>query len=345
MSAPISDDCLQLAYAYGEPAATARLRVQPEDFFVEEILPFEPSGDGEHVWLYLEKRERNTADVAQALARQAGVSSADIGYSGLKDRRAVARQWFSLCLHRDVDMPWHALAGPDVRVLAVTRHTRKLRRGTHSANRFVLRLREVKADAGALAECIARVRLHGVPNYFGEQRFGRDCANLRGAVALLSGAYRERNRHKRGLYLSAARAHVFNQVLCQRVEAGTWAQALVGDVMVLSGRHGFFTVAEIDDDTRARVAGGEITPSGPLWGRGGPAIGPVERDCLAGLHWWTEHLEGYGMKHERRALRLSVTELSAQWDDDTTLRLSFVLPRGGFATAALRELVRTASQP
>lgn len=341
MTLPADDECMQLAYAWGEPAAVAQLKSTPEDFVVEELLSFEPSGSGEHVWLYLEKRERNTADVARALARHAGVKLTDVGYAGLKDKRAVSRQWFSVHSRDCGDACWQGLVEQGVRVLAVSRHSHKLRRGSHNANRFELHLRGVVTDAAELDERVARIRRFGVPNYFGAQRFGHNCSNLRRAAALLEGEFRERNRHKRGLYLSAARSYVFNQVLSQRVRAGTWHQATVGDLMLLAGRHAFFTATVIDDALSARLDRGEISPSGPLWGRGGPEIGAAERECLAGLRWWTQRLEACGMKHERRALRTCVAGLAVEWCDGTMLRLSFTLPRGAYATAVVRELART----
>ncbi len=341
MSLTTVDECTQLAYAWGEPVAAAQLKSAPEDFIVEELLSFEPSGGGEHVWLHLEKRERNTADVARALARHAGVRLVDVGYAGLKDRHAVARQWFSVRSRDASDARWQRLEEQGVRVLDVSRHRHKLRRGSHAANRFVLRLREIVADAAELEQRVDRVRRYGVPNYFGAQRFGHGCANLRRAAALLQGESREPNRHKRGLYLSAARSHVFNQVLSQRVRAGTWNRAVAGDVMLLTGRHGFFTAAAVDEALSTRLARGEISPSGPLWGCGGPEIGPVERDCLDGLRWWTQRLEAYGMKHERRALRTCVSGLTLEWCDATSVQLSFELPRGAYATVLVRELAQT----
>ncbi len=161
--------------AWGDPLGSAVIRNIPEDFVVEEQLGFEPSGAGEHAFLFLQKRELNTQELAKHLAELAGVPERDVGFSGMKDRNAVTRQWFSVGLAGRAEPDWQRLeAGGNVRVLRSERHLRKLRRGVHRANRFSLVLREVSGALDAIEQRLQILRDRGAPNYFGEQRFGID---------------------------------------------------------------------------------------------------------------------------------------------------------------------------
>lgn len=322
------------------PAIHGHLRTRPEDFEVEELLPFDLAGQGEHVWLRIRKRGMNTDRVAQVLARAAGVPRRAIGYAGMKDRHAVAVQWFSVHLPGREAPAWDGL-GAGIEVLESTRHTRKLQTGALSGNRFVIVLRECAGDRDACARRIEELRRRGVPNYFGEQRFGRDSANVERAWAMFAGE-RIRDRHLRGVYLSAARAFLFNEVLARRVADGTWDTTLEGEVFILDGSRSYF----LDDGTDAtlpqRLAQGDIHPSGPLWGKGEPPTRGLARareeeiaarhaELAAGLAW-------ADLRQERRALRVFPRELAAEWLDATTWQLRFALPSGSYATAVLREL-------
>jgi tRNA pseudouridine13 synthase len=211
-----------------------------------------------------------------------------------------------------------------------------------SGNRFQIAVRQIEGDLSVLEARLARVAEHGVPNYFGEQRFGRGGNNLMRADGMLRGRFRERNRHKRGLYLSAARSWLYNRVLAVRVEEGSWNRPLPGDAMILDGRRGAFTADPLDQAILARCAAGEIHPSGPLWGRGERLCsGPVresEDTVLGESLAWREGLEAAGLEQERRALRLPVREM--QWTlEPELLRLAFRLDAGAYATAVLREIV------
>ena len=171
--------------AHGGPAASAVLRAEPEDFRVVEIMNVVPEGEGEHLWLEIEKTNWNTEDVALWLAKSAAIHRLSVGYSGLKDRRAITRQWFSLHLPGKDDPPFDWPAG--LRLLNARRHRRKLNRGTHRGNHFELRLRAVDGDRDVLEHTLQRIALDGVPNYFGEQRFGRQGANWQRGLAWLAG--------------------------------------------------------------------------------------------------------------------------------------------------------------
>ncbi len=331
-----------LACAYGRPPCTGIIRAHVEDFQVDEVLDFEPDGEGEHILLQIEKRDLNTEQVVRMLARHAQVKTMDVGYAGLKDKRAVTTQWFSVRVPGKAMPDWQALTSEQLRILQVVRHGRKLRRGVLRANRFDIRVRELAGDTSGLETRIAAIAKEGVPNYFGEQRFGRDGNNLRKADALFNDALRVRDRHKRGIYLSAARSWLFNRVLSRRVADGTWDRALPGEVLMLDGSHSFFAIDEPDATIEQRLAEMDVHPSGPLWGRGElPTQGvcrELEASVLQPYGAWCAGLERAGMEQKRRSLRRRIDNLS--WEHDgSDLFLRFELGPSGYATSVLREIV------
>ena len=301
---------LDFPLALGSPPCTGRLRTEPEDFQVDELLPadFAFTGAGEHLCLQIRKRGENSRWVARQLAAAAGIAESDVGFCGLKDRRAVTTQWFSLPLRGDATL---ALDGLDAEILDRQRHRAKLRRGMHAGNRFRIRLREVEGDREAIAARIAELA-RGVPNYFGPQRFGIAGNNLVAAQELIAGP-RIRGGGRNGIYLSAARSWLFNRVLAARVRDGTWNRPLEG----------------------------EVQPEGPLWGRGRSpapaAVAQLEAQVLADWQHWCHALEHAGLRQERRALVLVPEALSWHWQD-ADLIVEFRLGRGEFATALLAEL-------
>jgi len=268
----------------------------------------------------------------------------DVSYAGLKDRNAVTTQWFSVGLAGKPEPDWKQMENDEIEVLQVSRHRRKLRRGALQGNRFRLHITQLNGDIALLEERLARIAGEGVPNYFGEQRFGFNFNNLRRADAMFRGEFRERDRHKRGLYLSAARSYLFNEVLSRRVTEGTWNLPLPGEALMLAGSHSFFIADELDETIFARIEEGDIHPSGPLWGRGeltshGDAKG-LEHEVLSAYGEWCAGLEKAGMEQERRALRLPVEDLSWIIDaEQGVLTLSFQLDAGSYATTVLREVV------
>jgi tRNA pseudouridine13 synthase len=331
-----------------EAPASGRIRVQPEDFYVEEVLGFDADGSGGHGLLVVEKRGANTGWVAAQLARHAGVPVRDVGYSGHKDRHAVTRQAFTVPLAHDVDVAGcQGWAGEGYAVLAAARHGRKLRPGSHRANRFVLRVREVTGARDGIAAALREIAAQGVPNYFGPQRFGRDGGNLRTAIDWAAGRRPPpRDRTQRSFALSAARSAAFNAVLASRVLRGDWRRLLPGEAVVLDGRRSYFHAATIDESLEQRCREFDVHPSGPLPGRGdSPASGPaleVEREALAAHAASIDLLVREGLDHERRPLRLPVREFDWQFEGEDQLVLRFTLPRGTFATAVLHELLTDA---
>jgi tRNA pseudouridine13 synthase len=339
-----------LPSAFGAMVLSARIRATPEDFRVEEIDGFEPTGEGEHLLLTIEKRGLNTAAVVKRLAAWAGLPEMAIGYAGMKDRHAVTRQRFSVHLPRRVAPEMAALQaddpgsgpGPYLRVLGATWHNRKLPRGALAGNRFVLTLRDVQGERAAIDARLAQIAARGLPNWFGEQRFGREGGNIEAALSMFAG--RRVRRDQRSILLSAARSELFNRVLVARVRDASWDHGLDGEVWVLSGSRSVFGPEPWNEALAARLAGFDIHPSGPLWGAGGlrsaGECAQTELTALAGddAIVMRTGLEAAGLKQERRALRLVAEGLGWQWQEDPVLRLEFSLPPGSYATALLQEL-------
>jgi tRNA pseudouridine13 synthase len=323
------------------PIAQAQLRTQPEDFVVEETNTIELSGAGEHLWLQLRKRGVNTEFAARQLARTIGVPPRAVSYAGMKDRHALTTQWFSVHLPGRDDPDLAGKLPPEMELLAAQRHARKLQRGALKGNRFEILLRACQGERAALQQRVDDIARGGVPNYFGEQRFGRAGDNLARAAAMFGGSA-VRDRHLRGIYLSAARSLLFNEVLARRVEAGSWAEVLEGEVCVLNGSNSFFVPASIDSEIERRLREGDIHPSGPLWGAGDPpsaaSVNALERAVAQRFAALAEGLAEARLAQERRALRVIPGELSVQWLDAESLRLRFALPAGTYATAVLREI-------
>ncbi|HEX9802188.1 MAG TPA: tRNA pseudouridine(13) synthase TruD [Gammaproteobacteria bacterium] len=342
-------DGLQLdwAFALGEPRCRGAIRSVPEDFIVEEEIGFFPDGEGHHAWLHIRKRNTNTEWLARELATLADVPLGEVGYAGLKDRHAVTSQVFTVNLSGKAEPDWQQLASDDIAFLEIDRHGRKLKRGALRENRFILTLRELAGECDDLEQRLQRIAADGVPNYFGEQRFGHGFGNLAMAAAMFRGEWRESVRHKRSLYLSAARSYLFNKVLSARVADGSWHRALPGESLMQEGSTSCFTVRLIGSDIEKRIAAGQLHPTGPLWGRGRPTslaeALAFELETLAGEDFWKAGLEKAGMEQERRALRLPVRKLQWQWLDAATLQLQFALPPGAYATSLLREIAKTGS--
>lgn len=339
----MSDD--RLPRGLGESVLQARMRAQWEDFRVMEDLGFEPSGSGEHLLLRIEKRGANTAWVAEQLARWAGIAPMGVSYAGLKDRHAVTEQTFSVHLAKRVapePLPEHE----SFRVLDQAWHARKLPRGALAGNHFVLRLREVRGERAAVEDRLTQIAARGVPNYFGEQRFGHDGGNVAAAKAMFAG--KRVDRAKRGFLISAARSSLFNSVLAERVVQGTWDRALDGEVFMLDGSHSVFGPEPLNDALQQRLIDMDIHSTGPMWGRGElrpqADVRTLENRVLADQDELKRGLEAEGLRQERRALRLPVRQLQWQWLSDSPdsalsdLELRFFLPAGAYATVVLHAL-------
>ena len=325
----------ELNYLYGAPLSKADFKTTAEDFMVDEDLGIEFTGSGEHVCLQVVKKGENTQYVAKLIAQKAGVSPRDVSYAGMKDRHGVCSQWFSVKVPIKKHIDFTELNSESVFVVSQQRHERKLRTGCHKGNRFTITLRNVTEPLDILCR-INAVRA-GVPNYFGEQRFGRDGHNLVMAEKMFAGE-RIRDKKLRGIIISAARSHVFNQIVSLRVAEHGLAKTMHREVFMLSGSNAFFEDA-ISDENIARLASGDIMMSAPMVGKREKGLTEQEKTWLAPYQAWCDGLGDLGLKNERRMLRLIPQELSIETLDERTLKLSFGLPKGCFATALLRELV------
>ena len=324
----------------------ARMRATPADFRVDEIDAFEASGAGEHLLLTIEKRGMNTAFAAKRLAQWAGIPELGVSYAGLKDRHAVTTQRFSVHLPKKIAPDLAALESDEMHVLHATWHARKLPRGALAGNRFVLTLREVEGERDAIEDRLRTIQSRGVPNFFGEQRFGREGDNVAQALQMFGG--RRVKREQRTMLLSAARSALFNRVLERRVADGTWDAALDGEVWMLDGSRSVFGPEPFDDALAARLGAFDIHPTGPLWGEGelrttGEARA-LEEATLADAESLAVRagLEGARMKQERRALRLLPKQVAWAWVEDDGLRLSFELPPGSYATTVVAQIATLA---
>lgn len=321
---------LNFAYANGAPEQCLNFRACNEDFIVDEVMNVELSGEGEHLWLKVKKNGENTQWVAEKLAKFFSVNTNDVGYAGMKDRHAITSQWFSIYLPgKSHALNWDdfiAQSEVNAQLLESGTHSQKLRRGMHSGNHFVIRLSNLDGcvlDQDELSERLLSIQSEGVPNYFGEQRFGREANNITMAVEWFTSGRPIRNRHKKGLAMSAARSYLYNMVLSQRVTQENWSTRLAGDV----------------DSFKS--------PTGPLWGRGRALSSEntllEEETALKDYSLWCDQLEHCGLNQERRSLVLMPNKLSWTFDNTdinrTFLQLSFQLPSGEFATSVLRELV------
>lgn len=332
--------------AWGGPPVCGRMRLSPDDFQVRELPLIEPAGNGEHVWLLMRKRRENTADVAQQLARCAGVASGKVSFAGLKDRHAATEQWFSVHLPGTDEPDWTTVNSETVTVVRHVRHHRKLRRGALRGNAFTIRARNIMGARTELEQRLQQVAAGGVPNYFGEQRFGRGGSNLQTAGRLFHHRAGRLSRNLRGLALSAARSWLFNQVLARRVAELSWNCALPGEALQLQGSHSYFVADSVDRLLERRLQAMDVHPTGPLFGSGDtPVRGAcrrLEEECLLPHEAWCQGLIAAGLAQARRATRLPAEELRWWWPEPDCIEMSFRLPAGGYATSVLRELVLNA---
>lgn len=321
------------------------IRKEANHFQVEELLGFTPGGEGEHCFLYIQKTAENTEAVARKLAAFAGVPMRSVSYCGLKDRNAVTRQWFSVHLPKRDELCWGELNSPRLRVLKQAWHQKKLRRGVHHGNRFRITITDMSGDLDCLSERLGKISASGVPNYFGDQRFGREGNNLIKAEEMLLLRKKIKHRHLRSLYVSAARSILFNMVLSERVAKGNWNQVVPGDVMMLEGGESVFSFDPSDETLANRTEALKIHPTGPLWGKGGKLSAEeahaIESKALEPFQAICWSLEASNLAMQRRSLRLLINSMHWEWvgDGKKAIVLGFELCRGGFATAVLKELV------
>jgi tRNA pseudouridine13 synthase len=332
------------------PGTNGILRAHDEDFRVDEELPYERSGAGDHVFVRIEKRGLTSPQAAQALARALGVGERDVGIAGMKDRRAVTRQWMSL---PPPVTPEQALAVElvGVRVLEAQRHPHKLRTGHVRANRFVLRVRGAAPGAVERARAIleALAAPPGAPNWYGEQRFGRDGDNAVRGRELVAGARRlGRDRRLDRLMVSALQSQLFNDWLVERLADGLYRTVIAGDL--LHKRSGGMFASDDPATDAARLAAGELVATGPMFGErmrrplDGTEAAAREAAILArhGLDLPAFATVRAIAEGTRRDAAIEVRDVATVAVDDATYEVAFTLPGGAYATAVMREVMKEA---
>ncbi|GAA5509878.1 tRNA pseudouridine(13) synthase TruD [Novipirellula caenicola] len=328
---------------HGEPLGMVRLKSRPEDFQVEERLGFEPSGDGEHCLIWVEKSERNTNDVATLFAKKLGIRKRLVSHCGMKDNHAITRQWFSLHLPGQASPSADDLADDGIRILSITRNLRKLHRGSHDGNRFLIRLRECDFSEAEVNQRWQQISDRGVPNYFGPQRFGRDGGNVDQARRFMSGEIEVRDRPLRGILISAARSFIFNACVARRVEQGNWDTPLRGEVFGFADNRSLVLPGNVRGDEAERVRQKQLELTSPLWGQGDliseNEVKRLEESVVQDYPEIIDGLASFNLQQERRVMRLRAVASQLNWEDSRTLVLQFDLAKGTYATTVLRELV------
>ncbi len=333
-------------YPYGRPVISGLIKSQAEDFKVDENLGFEPEGEGEHLFLWIEKSMVTTHDLIDRVARDFSVQARNIGHSGLKDKIAVTRQWLSLYLPGKMA----SLELPDTcgyKILTHIWHQKKLRPGTHRSNHFEVLIRNVESVPDAVWQQLDLIRSQGMANYFGQQRFGRRDDNVERALHAFSNARRTRklSRSKNSLYISAMRSFLFNRILSRRIEQGYWHKPLPGDVFMLSGSQSIF-FESINEALLERFNRFDLSSTISLYGSGkrmleGDALA-LEDQVLAEYETINQCLIQQKAKLQMRTTRVAVQNLKVSHDmSGKTLHVSVTLPRGSYFTSLLDHFVDT----
>ena len=331
---------MDLAYLQKTPPKqTALLKAECADFVVKEQLGYDMSGDGEFVAVKVRKTDCNTLFVGEQLAKLAGISARNMSYAGLKDRKAVTEQWFSLQMPGQPTPDFSQFSLEGVEILEVTRHQRKIRIGSLQGNHFEILLRNAE-ETDELKERLDFLAKNGFPNYFTEQRFGRDGNNLTQALRWANGEIKVKDRNKRSFYLSAARSEIFNLILSKRMELDLAQQILLGDVLQLNGSHSWFVVDESEDlaQLQQRLAQQDVLLTAPLIGEEEKSAVDFENEIFAQHQALFALMRQERMKAARRPILMQPQHFQWQFEPNG-LRLQFALPAGSYATALIRELV------
>lgn len=331
---------MDLAYLQKTPPKqTALLKAECADFVVKEQLGYDMTGDGEFVAVKVRKTDCNTLFVGEQLAKFAGISARNMSYAGLKDRKAVTEQWFSLQMPGQPTPDFSQFSLEGVEILEVTRHQRKIRIGSLQGNHFEILLRNTE-ETDELKVRLDFLAKNGFPNYFTEQRFGRDGNNLAQALRWANGKIKVKDRNKRSFYLSAARSEIFNLILSKRMELDLAQQILVGDVLQLNGSHSWFVVDESEDlaQLQQRLAQQDVLLTAPLIGEEEKSAVDFENEIFAQHQALFALMRQERMKAARRPILMQPQQFQWQFEPNG-LRLQFDLPAGSYATALIRELV------
>lgn len=331
---------LDFNYLYGKPQSSGVFKQSCEDFYVEEDLGFELTGEGEHVCLWIKKTGENTQYLAKQLAKFAEIPARNVSYAGLKDRQGETKQWFSLHIPGKITPDFSSFELPGVSILKVIRHHKKIKTGALAGNYFSIVLRDI-SDKEALQTALQNVQ-QGVPNYFGSQRFGFSGHNISSALSMFEGR-KIKDRFKRGMYLSAARSYLFNQVVSARIKDELYNLPLLGDCVQFVANRSFFPLPDLNASTLQRLDSREICLTAPLWGAGELTsesdAKEYETELLSIYQSLQAGLANNGLKQERRPLLLIPGKFSSTWLDNDSIKINFYLPSGCYATSVLRELI------
>ena len=331
---------MDLAYLQKTPPKqTALLKAECADFVVKEQLGYDMSGDGEFVAVKVRKTDCNTLFVGEQLAKFAGISARNMSYAGLKDRKAITEQWFSLQMPGQPTPDFSQFSLEGVEILEVTRHQRKIRIGSLQGNHFEILLRKAE-ETDELKVRLDFLAKNGFPNYFTKQRFGRDGNNLTQALRWANGEIKVKDRNKRSFYLSAARSEIFNLIVAKRIELGLAQQVLNGDILQLNGSHSWFVVDESEDlaQLQQRLAQQDVLLTAPLIGEEEKSAVDFENEIFAQHQALFDLMRQERMKAARRPILMQPQQFQWQFEPNG-LRLQFALPAGSYATALIRELV------
>ena len=344
---PLND----LAYANEATGCKALYRQQAEHFQVVETLNFKPSGEGEHLYLYIKKSNTNTDWLARDLARRANLNPLDVGYAGRKDRLAVTTQWFSLLdpQHRQTSTKMSfetQFKSDDFSIIQTSRHNKKLRKGEIAFNRFKLQLLAFEGCIDTLTERVKLLSRVGFPNYFGPQRFGHDGSNIANAQAMLSGKIRVKDRNKRSIYLSSARSYLFNKILSARIQENTWQTPIDGDCFWDNQTQQLSEIASIENLSESELYeslnSGNLTITGAMAGDGNNLssglCNELESRVLNSQADLYKGIANSRINWQRRPLRVIPSDVNCS-KNDTGVELNFSLQTGAYATSLLRELI------
>lgn len=332
------------------PGIGGVIKSRLEDFDVEEIPAYQPSGEGEFLFLWIEKRGLSAEQLTSHLAKFFGIAHQDVGMAGMKDRHAVTRQFVSVPARCEPRLP--SIQHDGIRVLSVARHRNKLRTGHLRGNRFSILVRDCESDAADRAAAIAdRIRTSGIANYFGDQRFGRDGETLQLGFELLRGAKspadiaRVRRKFLLRLALSAVQSHLFNLILAERINDGLIHRVLSGDVMQVVASGGPFVVEDAARE-QTRFDAREIVATGPLFGpkmkQPLGEVAPRESRVLEQFQLEPAAFARYAnlTSGTRRPFLIWPEDLLVE-PEPAGIRLRFTLPSGCYATVLLNEFQKS----
>jgi tRNA pseudouridine13 synthase len=326
------------------PGIGGRIKSMPEDFEVEEIPAYSPSGQGDFLYLWIEKRDMGAQYFTRQVAQRLGIPVGEVGSAGLKDRRAVTRQMISV--PASVESRLNTVDGEGIRVLTVDRHSNKLRPGHLHGNRFRILIRGVEAATDRLPPIMVRLHQMGLPNFYGPQRFGKDGETAQMGLALLRGErVKVRNPFLRKLALSAAQSVLFNACLARRMSDGLFRTVLSGDVMAKWPFGGMFVAEDVSAE-QGRFEAREIVHAGPMFGRKTFAAkadaAAREAEVLREAGLTQQSLQGFGklLQGTRRHNLIYLNDLTATVESEG-MRISVTLPAGSYATVLLREITKS----